>query len=194
MALRSPDVEIEDLWERIRSDWRFDHLRKTGALLVGGDGSYRPKVMVVGDAPGATEQTKRKAFSGASGRSLRSLMVDVAEVPPGDIWYTYVSKYRLPGFINAEMVQRWVPHLQAEWRILSRPRIIVVLGQAALMSFDSLPVRDIREVAGSPLEARNGTTIWPMLHPRLGQFSAQIRPTMEAHFEAFGEWYREETK
>lgn len=190
MARRPVDAELQELWDRIRCDWRFDHLRKTGAALVAGVGSYAPKVFIVGDAPGAYENTTERPFTGASGSALQSLIVDVAEIPIKDVWQTYVVKYRCgTGRPSAHVLAQFREHVRAEWRILGGPKVVVTIGQAALLSMDE-NAGFIRNCAGEPRERPGGVTLWPMLDPQTGLDRKELRPLLEQHWEDFGKWMR----
>jgi len=141
-----------DLWEEIEQDPAFAHLRTPGISLVPGIGSYRPLAMVVGEAPGATENSRREPFCGASGLVLHQLMALAGlrvhwfgrqtgvRVPPGcaegirpNVWLTNAIKYRPPGnrAPNVGETLAAQPYLRREWYLIGRPRLIVCVGSTA---------------------------------------------------------------
>lgn len=190
---------LADVYEAYRSDRRFDHLRTAGIVLVPGDGSSRPRVLIVGEAPGATENTTRKPFTGASGRVLRSLITDVAGLEESDYFITNTVKYRPPGNRTPtfEEVAYSVPYLRREWSALGRPKVLVAVGGTA---FDALWPQDwartggITHYAGKPRTVKGGCALWTMFHPAYGLRNAKVRPLMEQHWQEFGTWFREEFK
>lgn len=81
-------MDLTDVYESIGSDPFWAHLRKPGIHLVPGFGASKPKVMLVGEAPGATENARLRPFCGASGRALDGLLelagLRLQDEPPGD--------------------------------------------------------------------------------------------------------------
>lgn len=189
MARRAPEAELEDLYDRIRADDSFDRVRREGIRLVSGFGSYAPKVFIVGSAPGAVETTNGRPFSGASGRVLRSLIVDVAGIPLDDCWMTYALKYC--GGLKAGMdeVQATRRHIRAEWGILGGPKVLVGVGTSAFASLRPDDTPFIRSV-GEPTELQNGITLWGMHDPSYGLVYKDKQETVERQWEILGAWYR----
>jgi uracil-DNA glycosylase family 4 len=186
---------LADVYEAYRSDRRFDHLRTEGIVLVPGEGSSRPKVLIVGEAPGATENTQRRPFVGASGRVLRSLIEDSAELESQQYFITNTVKYRPPGnrLPTRDEIEASKPYLRQEWSALGGPSIIVAVGAAALLALKP-PQSKINTLshAGVPVSLTNGAALWPMIHPAYGLRNPNVRPDMEAHWEALGRFVREE--
>jgi uracil-DNA glycosylase family 4 len=188
-------VILADVYEGIRADPAFDHLRTTGIVLVPGEGSSRPKLFIVGEAPGATENTLKRPFVGASGRVLRSLIKDSAELEPQDYFITNAVKYRPPGNRNPEMeeIQASKPYLRQEYSALGSPPILVAVGGIALQALKPPHMKvGTLSHAGKPQELPGGRTLWPMIHPAYGLRNASARPLMEQHWIDFGIWFREE--
>lgn len=186
--------DLESVYDAYRSDPLFDHLRRPGVVLVPGDGSYRPKIMIVGEAPGATENTLKKPFVGASGRVLRSLITDVAQLDPSDYFITNVIKYNplgnrtpTPYEINISK-----PYLRREYAALGSPPIMITVGAVAKTALASdLPSRTM-QLAGKNFARPGGKSLWVMIHPAYALRNRAFRPSMERHWNAFGEWFRKE--
>lgn len=187
---------LADVYDAYRADKAFDALREpTGIVLVPGEGSSRPNVFIVGEAPGAMENVHKRPFVGASGRVLRSLITDVAGLDSTAYFITNVVKYRPPNNRTPEWqeVDASMPYLRQEYAALGSPAVIMAVGGVALMAFRPKgETRGILSVAGTPLPLPNGRALWPMIHPAYGLRNPQVRPTMEKHWEQFGIWYREE--
>jgi DNA polymerase len=188
-------TSLAEIYDDYRADPAFDHLRTEGIVLVPGEGSSRPKLFIVGEAPGATENTTKRPFQGASGKVLRSLITDVAQLQPEDYFITNVVKYRPAGNRTPVPyeISRSTPYLRREWASLGRPSVIVAVGGTAKNAFaPQLP--SVTASAGQPWPLRRTATLWPMLHPAYGLRNPTIRPQMEQHWEYLGEWLRKEGK
>lgn len=190
-------MSLADIYEAYRLDPAFDHLRTEGIVLVPGEGSTRPNVFIVGEAPGAVENTERRPFVGASGQVLRSLITDAAELESQDYFITNTVKYRPPGNRTPEWqeVDASVPYLRREYAALGAPAVIIAVGGVA---FDALwpqgwaRLGGILKYAGKMQDLGKGKWLLPMLHPAYGLRNAAVRPTMERHWIDFGLWHREE--
>lgn len=193
---------LEDVYEAIREDKDWDHLRPPGIVLVPGEGARRPKVMIVGEAPGATENTHVRPFVGSSGKVIRSLIVSCAGLNlADDVFITNVVKYRPPGNRTPTVGEslRAVPYLRREWKALGCPRVLVAVGGTAKNALAShLP--GVTRSAGQPWPLPGDRFIWPMIHPsfvlRHGPPGSPARDEwqerVERHWESLGEWIREE--
>lgn len=185
--------DLADVYEAYRADSAFDHLRTPGIVLVPGEGSPRPTIMVVGEAPGATENTARRPFVGASGQALRSLIFDSAGLDEADLWITNVVKYRPPGNRTPERAEIAcsVPHLREEYKAIGSPPVIIAVG--AVAKYAMAPgMQGVLSVAGQPFELRTGVYTWIMIHPSYGLRNPGARPKMEEHWTALGDWFRKE--
>lgn len=189
-------MDLIDLYDRYRADPRFDDLRGPGIRLVPGRGNERPLAMIVGEAPGALDNTIAAPFRGASGRVLESLM-ELAKLDEGNSFVTNVVKYRPPGgrtpFASEILASR--EYLREEWRILGKPRVVVAIGAVAwfsLLKKGTLSHDRLSEVIGTPIPEKDGVTLWPMYHPASGLADPDIRPVMEDHWESLGRWLKRE--
>lgn len=189
-------LTLADVYDAYRADKRFDKLRApAGIVLVPGEGSSRPKVFIVGEAPGATENTAKRPFVGASGRVLRSLIADVAGLEPEDYFITNTVKYRPPGnrTPDPEEIEASVPHLRREYAALGSPPVIVAVGGTAWVALRPAGVRaGILGVAGTPHTLPGGKALWPMAHPAYALRNKPYQPTLEQHWEELGKWFRQE--
>jgi DNA polymerase len=163
---------LERVWANYRADKAFDHLRswkdpELGQLnLVPGEGSLRPLVVFLGEAPGADEDSVARPFVGASGQLIRRLINEELYIQAEECWITNVVKYRPPNNATPsirDQINSW-PYLKAELEcLIPRSKVIVPLGGVAWSVFDS--TRSISSVEGTMQYGRNGWIIVPMYHP-----------------------------
>jgi uracil-DNA glycosylase len=209
---RVDEAGLIDLWEDIEQDPAFAHLRDYAANihLVPGIGASRPLAMIVGEAPGATENARREPFCGASGQVLHQLMALAGlsahwvgfatgvRVPPGcaegippNVWLTNAIKYRPPGnrtpTVGEQIAAR--PYLRREWKLIGRPRLIVAVGSVAAHTIGAHPTRTQRGVLRRMQDHK--TWICYQCHPAYGLRNPAIQPTMERHWEQLREDMKE---
>jgi uracil-DNA glycosylase family 4 len=194
---------LEDVYEGIREDDAWDHLRQPGIVLVKGRGQKtNPLAMVVGEAPGATENTHRRPFCGPSGRVLMGLMSLAglsAEVPDGpaegvlpepNAFITNVVKYRPPGnrTPNVREINFGTKALRDEWTAIGRPRLIVAVGSTARAAL--VPPHFVRLDPGDFVALPDGRTfLFVQYHPAWGlRQGDRGRSIMEHHWEEMGLW------
>lgn len=156
---------LDRVYEEIEADPYWDHLRLPGIKLVRGYGATRPKVLVVGEAPGAQENARGRPFVGPSGKVLQQLMA-IADIrlegfpdEPANAFVTNVVKYRPPknrtpslneiyhaleGFRKGseQSVDDSLPEgagsLRREWNALGSPPLIICVGSVAYAALHPL--------------------------------------------------------
>jgi len=135
---------------------------ETATHMVPGEGDLDAPVMLVGEAPGASEDRAGRPFVGRAGRLLEEVL-GVAGLEREGVYITNVVKARPPGNRDprAAEVEHCMPWLLAELDLV-RPRLVVPLGRHALAHF--APGRKITEVAGTRLDGE-GAPLFPLLHP-----------------------------
>lgn len=129
---------------------------------LGGNGSSKPVVLFVGEAPGKNEDEQGKAFIGRAGQLLRDLIEDAN----GEEWpvrFTNAVRCRPPKNETPStlQIQKCRPFLRAEI-IRTQPKIVVPLGATALES--CLGEKKIMKVRGRKF-VRDGIIYFPTLHP-----------------------------
>jgi uracil-DNA glycosylase family 4 len=152
--------------------------------LVPGEGSATADVVLVGEAPGASEDRSGRPFVGSAGKLLDRLLEE-AGLQRDDVFITNVVKARPPGNRDpkADEVAHHLPWLEAQLEILS-PRLLVPLGRHALNRF--APGVKITETHGHVLE-RDGRTLFPMFHPAAALRNPKLRETLHADARALRE-------
>jgi DNA polymerase len=167
---------LADLHERVRTHGGCGFEICEGATnLVPGEGSETADVMVVGEAPGKSEDEQGRPFVGRAGRLLDELLRE-AGLEREDVYITNVVKARPPNNrdpTKAE-VEHWMPVLEEELALVS-PRLVVPLGRHALAHFS--PGAKISELHGTVLIER-GRTLFPMYHPAAALYAQRLRETL----------------
>jgi DNA polymerase len=156
---------------------------ETCTNMVPGEGSVPAPLMLVGEAPGATEDALGRPFVGRAGQLLDELL-GAAGLERAAVYITNVVKARPPGNRDprADEVAHHMPWLEAELALV-RPRLVVTLGRHALAHFAR--GLKISEVHGRELTER-GRALFPLYHPAAGLRSPALKATLFADARALG--------
>lgn len=100
--------------------------------VVFGEGNPRPRVLFVGEAPGAVEDQTGRPFVGPAGQLLDRILQGAMGLPRDAVYIANINKCRPPGNREPEPdeVAACLPFLQRQVAIL-RPEVIVALGRTA---------------------------------------------------------------
>ena len=152
--------------------------------LVPGEGRPDAEVVLVGEAPGATEDTAGRPFVGAAGRLLDDLL-QAAGLRRDDVFITNLVKARPLGNRDprAAEIAHHRPWLEAELEIIA-PRLVVPLGRHALRGFTRATT--ISAVHGRAI-ASPRYTLFPMFHPAAALRSTTVRRIAFGDARALGE-------
>lgn len=106
-------------------------LYSTAKNPVPGQGNPNAHLMIVGEAPGATEDEQGLAFVGAAGQLLTKILGAV-DLKRDDVFICNVLKHRPPGNRNPmpDEVTACTPYLVRQFELI-RPRTILALGTFA---------------------------------------------------------------
>ncbi|HEY8176477.1 MAG TPA: uracil-DNA glycosylase [Gemmatimonadaceae bacterium] len=106
-------------------------LYSTATNPVPGQGNPNAALMIVGEAPGATEDEKGLAFVGAAGQLLTKILAAV-DLKRDDVFICNVLKHRPPGNRNPmpDEVTACSPYLVRQFELI-RPKAILALGTFA---------------------------------------------------------------
>jgi uracil-DNA glycosylase len=154
---------------------------ETATHMVPGEGNPAADVMLVGEAPGASEDKQGRPFVGRAGRLLDELLAE-AGLDREQVYITNVVKARPPGNRDprADEVAHCMPWLEAELALVA-PRLVVPLGRHALRHF--APDAKISEVHGELLR-EHGRALFPMFHPAAALHAKGLRETLFADARA----------
>jgi DNA polymerase len=169
-------MTLDDIAQDIR-----DHLPcgfepcETCTNFVPGEGPAPAQVMIVGEAPGASEDKEGRPFVGRAGRLLDELLA-AAGLSREDVFITNVLKARPPKNRDprASEVTHSMPWLEAQLALV-KPRLLIPLGRHALAHF--APGEKISEVHGTTVIALE-RTLFPMYHPAAALHAQGLRDTL----------------
>ena len=150
--------------------------------MVPGEGDPNAEIMIVGEAPGASEDRQGRPFVGRAGKLLDELLAE-AGLERSDVYITNVVKARPPGNRDprADEVAHHMPWLEAQLALI-QPRLVVPLGRHALAHFSAAK---ISEVHGTEVTER-GRTLFPLYHPAAALHNQSLRGTLFEDARALG--------
>lgn len=107
-------------------------LKKNATNLVFGDGNINSKIMIVGEGPGAQEDSEGKPFVGRAGKLLNK-MLEAIRLNRTKVYISNVVNYRPPANRRPTEteIERYLPFLKKHIEIIN-PKILVLLGSTAL--------------------------------------------------------------
>jgi uracil-DNA glycosylase len=159
------------------------HRSRTNAVIY--RGSPAPRVVFVGEAPGATEDRVGLPFVGRSGKRLDAAIAE-AGIPAQDFGVLNLVKCRPPGnrFDRSAAVS-CRPYLDRQLELL-RPSVLVSLGAHALRSLDPQAPR-VLIAAGRP-RPMGPWALFPLIHPAAALRSRALTERWRTDFVALGAW------
>jgi DNA polymerase len=175
---------LEDLHEEIRTHGGcgFEPC-ESATNMVPGEGDPNAAIMIVGEAPGASEDKQGRPFVGRAGKLLDELLAE-AGLERSDVYITNVVKARPPGNRDprADEVAHHMPWLEAQLALI-QPKLVVPLGRHALAHFSD--AAKISEVHGTEVTER-GRTLFPLYHPAAALHNQSLRGTLFEDARALG--------
>lgn len=135
-----------------------------GSNLVIGRGSMSPRVVFVGEAPGAEEDRLQKPFVGRSGQMLDA-WIAACGLRADEFYICNVMKTRPPENRDPtpDEVAVCSPLLHQQLALL-RPRVVVAVGRFAMRFF--LPKeKSILKASGKVHEVADGPPVFVIPHP-----------------------------
>jgi uracil-DNA glycosylase len=152
--------------------------------VVPGNGAPRAELLLVGEAPGETEDRKGIPFVGRSGALLEGMLA-AGGFAREEVFIANVVRCRPPGNRNPRAAEmRACAGWLGEQVRLIQPTLVVTLGRYALQHF--LPGGKITLLQGEvvPVEYGGGPLhLYPLLHPSAILRNPDLRPAYAAQFE-----------
>lgn len=151
--------------------------------VVRGVGAKRARVVLLGEAPGASEDRAGEPFVGSAGRLL-SRLLEEAGLDRSEVYITNVVACRPPKNRTPRVaeVKAHSPWLEEQLRLV-RPEVVVTLGRVALTYF--MPKAKVTELSGkAQMVERKGAELrlLPLFHPAAALRAPDLLPRLEAGF------------
>src|SRR3954468_202112 len=144
---------------------------ETCTHFVPGEGSAHARIVIVGEAPGASEDKAGRPFVGRAGKLLDSLLAE-AGIARDEVFITNVLKARPPGNRDPradEVAHHW-PWLERQLATL-RPRLLVPRGRHARARFAA--GAKISQMRGTRVDA-DPVPLFPLMHPAAALHNPQL--------------------
>jgi DNA polymerase len=163
-------------------------LSKSRKNAVPGVGNPETRIMLIGEAPGRSEDAKGEPFVGTAGKLLDVLLSQIG-LSREQVFITNIVKCRPPR--NREPkpleIQTCAPYLDRQILAI-RPEFIVTLGShstAHIFSKATLCFSNITQVRGKPRKASIlglPLTVVPMYHPASALYNPEHKKILEHDF------------
>jgi DNA polymerase len=178
-------------WQRLSEEIQACRRCPLGAVRIQAvvyRGSLRPKVVFVGEAPGAEEDRLGLPFVGRSGARLDAAIRELG-FGDGSVGILNVLKCRPPANrFDRAAARTCRPFLDRQLAFLE-PQVIVTLGAHALEALDPGAPR-VMSAAGRPREGRR-PPIFPLIHPAAAMRSRRWAERWTHDLAAFRRWWAE---
>ncbi len=192
----------DDVWKSLKALYQMQadllqgkelEEKRQGAFgqPVFGEGNWkRPKLMLIGEAPGAEETQQKKPFVGKAGRQLDELLQQ-AGIERNEIFITNVVKYRPYISRNGSLRNRTpdkeevlfaLPLLKQEL-LLVQPQLVATLGNVplnALLALAGEQPSTIGKMHGKKRDcyiAGRVIAFYPLYHPASTIYNPALRDT-----------------
>ncbi|MFT5289398.1 MAG: uracil-DNA glycosylase family 4 [Planctomycetota bacterium] len=153
--------------EKLRTtvaDCRTCHLHETRQQTVFMDGSAQARILFIGEAPGADEDTQGIPFVGAAGRLLTDIIEKGMGLKRSEIAIVNVLKCRPPGNRDPEPEEKaaCTPYLDQQIELID-PEVLIPLGRHAAQHIlqSSLSISSLR----GRIHDLKGRKVIPTVHP-----------------------------
>ncbi|AIF68510.1 DNA polymerase [Palaeococcus pacificus DY20341] len=186
------EEQLRKLEEKIRTCKKCP-LGELRTNAVPGAGSYKTKVMFVGEAPGYWEDQKGLPFVGRAGKVLDELLESIG-LRRDEVYITNIVKCRPPNNRDPtdDEIKACSPYLDIQVDII-RPKVIVPLGRHSmsyiLKKFGFTP-EPISKIHGKTFEARTlfgKIVIMPMYHPAVALYRPVLKEELKKDFQKMKE-------
>lgn len=184
---------LDELKKKMTEDTSLP-LRETATNLVFGEGSLRPQIYFLGEAPGRHEDLSGRPFIGQAGKLLTKLIESIG-LTREDVYITSVVRYRPPNNRDPkpDEIAAFKPYVDQEIKIL-KPKIIATLGRFSLNKF--LPEVKISQVHGVPhpiIFEGESIIIYPLYHPAAALRRREFKAVLEADFQKIADLLKKDS-
>ncbi len=155
---------------------------------VPGEGDLDASLMLIGEAPGRSEDMKGRPFVGRAGELLDRLLLSIGLVRK-DIYIANIVKHRPPDNRQPkpDEIEACTPFLERQIQII-KPRVIATMGNHStryILSKANVEVKGITEVRGQVYHQQLFNLpfrIIPTFHPAAALYNPAYLPSLEEDF------------
>ncbi len=189
-APHAREVKLEEI-RAVLGDCRLCPLSEGRKNIVFGVGSQDAKVVLVGEAPGASEDEQGIPFVGRAGELLDQMLAGAARLRREDVYIANVLKCRPPGNRDPrpEEVQLCSPYLREQIRSIW-PDVIMTMGNPATR-FILRTEAGITHLRGKLFKTGHFIVL-PTFHPAAVLRDQLKMPALEQDFRLMGALVRGE--
>ena len=189
-APHAREVKLEEI-RSVLGDCRLCPLSEGRKNIVFGVGSQDAKVVLVGEAPGASEDEQGIPFVGRAGELLDQMLASAARLRREDVYIANVLKCRPPGNRDPrpEEVQLCSPYLREQIRSIW-PDVIMTMGNPATR-FILRTEAGITHLRGKLFKTGHFIVL-PTFHPAAVLRDQLKMPALEQDFRLMGALVRGE--
>lgn len=157
-------AEFEKICKAVR-ECRKCALGSTRINAVPGEGDIETKLMFIGEAPGADEDSQGRPFVGRAGQLL-SKILEAAEIPRDKVYITNILKCRPPNNRTPlpEEMEACKGHVLSQIAAI-KPKIIGALGSVATKFLLGADIGNISKIRGMWFDYDENIKVMPLYHP-----------------------------
>jgi uracil-DNA glycosylase family 4 len=164
-------------------------LSKTRRKAAPGTGNTETKILLIGEAPGESEDIKGEPFVGSAGKFLDELLNQIS-LSRNDVFITNIVKCRPPNNRDPlpTEIETCTPYLNRQIGTLE-PKFIITLGRhstAYIFSKTNLPFTSITQTRGKTYDTSLlglKITIFPTFHPAAALYHARYKDQLQKDFD-----------
>lgn len=156
--------KLEKIFEEVKNCSKCE-LCKLRNKPVFSDGNFDAKIMLIGEAPGADEDSIGVPFIGRAGKLLTDFLLEVGIKRDKDIYICNTVKCRPPNNrvpFNDEK-EKCFYYLKSQIDIV-KPKLILLCGATAMKTFIKTK-ETITKIRGELFDYDNGIKLMPIFHP-----------------------------
>ncbi len=156
---------------------------------VPGEGDLDASLMLIGEAPGRSEDLKGRPFVGRAGELLDRLLFSI-DLVREDVYIANIVKHRPPDNRQPkpDEIEACTPYLEKQIQII-KPRVIATMGNHStryILSKVNVEVEGITEVRGQVYHQQLfdlPVRIIPTFHPAAALYNPAYLPSLEEDFQ-----------
>jgi uracil-DNA glycosylase family 4 len=168
-------------------------LSKSRKKAVPGEGDPNARVMLIGEAPGSSEDLEGRPFVGSAGKFLETLLSGIG-LSREEVFICNIVRCRPPRNRPPRPleVQTCAPYLERQMEII-KPKLLVTLGSCSAAYIFSRAhllftgITAVRGKFGRAVLHDVQMTLFPTFHPAAALYSAKYREQIIADFKLLKE-------